>query len=91
MLFRYELQSIEVLQIPEWDGFRASIQSRFPSAEFRTYIEESTSGGSVSGSHVVTLVSLTPKFGTEDDYARWYDEEHVPLLRQVPGFLRARR
>ncbi len=27
----------------------------------------------------------------EDEFNRWYDEEHIPLLSQVPGVLRARR
>jgi hypothetical protein len=27
----------------------------------------------------------------EDEFNRWYDEEHLPLLSQVPGVLRARR
>jgi hypothetical protein len=27
----------------------------------------------------------------EDEFNRWYDEEHVPLLVQVPGVLSARR
>ena len=27
----------------------------------------------------------------EDEFNRWYDDEHIPLLSQVPGVLRARR
>jgi len=27
----------------------------------------------------------------EDEFNHWYDEEHLPLLSQVPGVLRARR
>jgi hypothetical protein len=27
----------------------------------------------------------------EDEFNRWYDEEHMPMLAQVPGVLRARR
>jgi len=27
----------------------------------------------------------------EDEFNRWYDEEHLPLLSQVPGVMRARR
>lgn len=27
----------------------------------------------------------------EDEFNRWYDEEHLPMLSQVPGVLRARR
>ena len=27
----------------------------------------------------------------EDEFNRWYDEEHIPLLSRVPGVLRARR
>jgi hypothetical protein len=29
--------------------------------------------------------------GYEDEFNRWYDEEHLPMLGSVPGVLRARR
>jgi hypothetical protein len=32
---------------------------------------------------------MEPREGWEEDFHRWY--EHVPLLMQVPGWLRVRR
>ncbi|OAA57422.1 Dimeric alpha-beta barrel [Niveomyces insectorum RCEF 264] len=36
-------------------------------------------------------VSLTDAPGAEDALVRWYEEEHIPLLAKVPGWLRTRR
>jgi hypothetical protein len=33
----------------------------------------------------------TPAVGDEDDLTAWYDEEHTPMLMQIPGWLRVRR
>lgn len=37
------------------------------------------------------LVATDVKGGTEEDYNRWYDEEHIPMLAAVPGWVRSRR
>lgn len=36
-------------------------------------------------------VSLQDGEGNEEELSRWYNEEHVPLLQQVPGWRRTRR
>lgn len=38
---------------------------------------------------VIVSISIPPEH--ESEFHRWYDEEHVPLLRKVPGWLRTRR
>jgi antibiotic biosynthesis monooxygenase (ABM) superfamily enzyme len=44
-----------------------------------------------SKKHVLIIVrgDVTP--GMEEEFNRWYDEEHIPLLLKVPGVLWARR
>jgi len=37
----------------------------------------------------VAIGDAPPQY--EDEFNRWYDEEHLPMLSQVPGVLRARR
>lgn len=37
------------------------------------------------------FVAVDVKPGTEDEYNKWYDEEHTPLLSKVPGWIRSRR
>ncbi|KAJ3558547.1 hypothetical protein NM688_g864 [Phlebia brevispora] len=37
------------------------------------------------------FVAVNVKPGTEDAYNKWYDEEHIPLLSKVPGWIRSRR
>ncbi|KAI5293901.1 hypothetical protein KEM52_005040 [Ascosphaera acerosa] len=40
---------------------------------------------------VCISVVITLKPGQEDEFQKWYREEHMPLLSKVPGFLRIRR
>lgn len=37
------------------------------------------------------VVETTPAAGWEEEFQRWYDEEHLPGLAQVPGCIRAQR
>ena len=39
----------------------------------------------------ITLTETELAPGAEKEYARWFDEEHVPLLARVPGWCRSRR
>src|SRR6266568_1089900 len=43
--------------------------------------------------NALVAVSLTLHSGKdkEEELARWYTEEHTPLLSKVPGWLRTRR
>ncbi|EIW57247.1 uncharacterized protein TRAVEDRAFT_168885 [Trametes versicolor FP-101664 SS1] len=38
---------------------------------------------------VVVEVEVKPE--TEDEFNKWYEEEHIPLLAKVPGWVRSRR
>jgi hypothetical protein len=37
------------------------------------------------------LVEMDVKPEAEKDFNQWYDEEHIPLLAKVPGWVRSRR
>ncbi|KAA1468025.1 hypothetical protein DENSPDRAFT_365059 [Dentipellis sp. KUC8613] len=39
----------------------------------------------------VVIVSTEVKPEGEEEFNKWYDEEHVPLLAAVPGWIRSRR
>lgn len=46
--------------------------------------------GHVEGT-TVSIVSIEVEDEHAEDFHRWYDEEHVPMLMKVPGWLRSRR
>ncbi|EIW53839.1 uncharacterized protein TRAVEDRAFT_51581 [Trametes versicolor FP-101664 SS1] len=39
----------------------------------------------------MSVVEIEVKEGAEDEFNKWYDEEHVPMLAKVPGWMRSRR
>ena len=38
---------------------------------------------------LLVMIDIDPAY--EEDFNRWYDEEHIPALSAVPGTLLARR
>ena len=42
-------------------------------------------------SRFVLFTSGDVQPGGEDTFARWYDEEHIPMLSALPGWVRSRR
>jgi len=42
-------------------------------------------------SNIVVANSFTPVPGTEVKFHKWYEEDYVPALREVPGWARTRR
>ncbi|KAI0327394.1 hypothetical protein GY45DRAFT_1133194 [Cubamyces sp. BRFM 1775] len=44
------------------------------------------------GSYIsVVEVDVKQEPGIEEDFNKWYDEEHIPMLAKVPGWVRSRR
>ncbi|KAF7297966.1 hypothetical protein HMN09_01017500 [Mycena chlorophos] len=41
---------------------------------------------SSKGKHFLVFNGMTPDAGTEDEFNAWYAEEHIPMLRRVPGW-----
>ncbi len=46
--------------------------------------------GHVAGT-TVSIVSIDVDEEHVDEFHKWYDEEHVPMLMKIPGWLRSRR
>lgn len=42
-------------------------------------------------SKLIYITATEPETGWEDEFNRWYDEEHIPNLHGLPGYLSARR
>ncbi|KAF7296029.1 hypothetical protein MKEN_01417900 [Mycena kentingensis (nom. inval.)] len=45
-----------------------------------------TSIPTAPGKHFLVFNGMTPDEGMEDEFRRWYAEEHIPMLTQVPGW-----
>lgn len=99
----YDLDGIEVLRSEEYKYALAarsdreiSVLQRLRPLERRVYqgIGSKTSGLLESGrvqAKFFIFVSMTPSIESEADFNAWYNEEHVPMLMRVPGWLRTRR
>jgi len=99
-LATYELERPEVLETPEYlahvgDHFtpwskrvlgRCTVFRRWACAQI-------TPGDAWPAAEAVALfVAIGDvRAGHEEEFNRWYDEEHLPMLARVPGVLRARR
>jgi len=46
--------------------------------------------GHVAGT-TISIVSIDVDEQHAEEFHRWYDEEHVPMLMKIPGWLRSRR
>lgn len=103
-LATYELDSPEVLTTPEYlahvgDHFtpwskrclgRATLFRRWAAGETgRAHDTLAVPADQEARALFISLGDIPP--GHEAEFNRWYDEEHVPLISQVPGVLRARR
>jgi antibiotic biosynthesis monooxygenase (ABM) superfamily enzyme len=42
-------------------------------------------------SKLIYITATEPEPGWEEEFNRWYDEEHIPNLRALPGYFSARR
>jgi hypothetical protein len=79
------------------------ITSGLATLERRIYSLLSTDGSAASGdaasgdaasgdpAPVILSVAMSVPAGSQDDMDAWYTQEHIPLLLQVPGWLRIRR
>jgi hypothetical protein len=99
-LATYELERPEVLDAPEYlghvgDGFTPwSKRCLGRAVVFRRWAcEQINPGGALppAGARAIFLACGDVPAAHEAEFNRWYDEEHVPLLRRVEGVLAARR
>jgi len=98
-LVLYDLESPDVLDSPEYKalGATASEQDKTVGAglatlDRRIYTQLSSDGAAPDEPAPVLLtVALSVPAGAEDDLQAWYTDEHIPMLREVPGWRRIRR
>jgi len=99
-LATYELEHPEVLETPAYlkhvgDGCTPWTKRCLGrAAVFRRWACEQINPGDLlppAQSRAVFLASGDVPAQHEAEFNRWYDEEHVPMLRQVDGVLAARR
>jgi len=99
-LATYELERPEVLDTPEYlrhigDGSTPwTKRSLGRAAVFRRWACEQINPGELAapaGSRALFLACGDVPAEHDAEFNRWYDEEHVPLLRKVDGVLAARR
>jgi hypothetical protein len=98
-LATYELVTPGVLQTTEYlEHYRSPSPWTRRSLEntivFRRWACEQINPGDapphmMSHAQFVAIGDSPPEH--EDEFNRWYDEEHIPMLSRVPGVLRARR
>ncbi|KAF8068617.1 hypothetical protein FPV67DRAFT_1414813 [Lyophyllum atratum] len=48
-------------------------------------------GATALPSKFTLVVGMAPSPDKEEDFNKWYEEEHLGLMSKVPGFIRARR
>jgi hypothetical protein len=96
----YDLQSVNVLQSPEY--LRIGFHSPSPwtrrlmpkTKRVLRFVGEQITPGNVlapKGAGGLLFMGFNVQPGMEDEYARWMDEEHLPRLAKVPGVMSARR
>ncbi|HEX7124615.1 MAG TPA: hypothetical protein VF406_02420 [Thermodesulfobacteriota bacterium] len=99
-LATYDLESPEVLETPEYlahvgDNFTPwSKRCLSRAVVFRRWACEQILPGRAAGHADAAAVFLACRdvpAEHEAEFNRWYDEEHVPMVRRVPGVLGARR
>ena len=101
----YDLASADVLQSREYvalreeerdrpTGIAQRVVPRFQNLA-RTVYEEITPNPTEyrppAEAKILLAAMLVPRPDREEEYNAWYDTEHLPALRSVPGFLSARR
>jgi hypothetical protein len=96
----YELDDVAVLNSPEYTDLHANrpsgeteILASLPSPpDRRVYnAEEEFVADDWDPAAATVAVAVWMTVEDRDDFARWYSEEHVPLLFKVPGWMRTRR
>ncbi|KAF9446141.1 hypothetical protein P691DRAFT_225301 [Macrolepiota fuliginosa MF-IS2] len=70
-----------------YEGTILSIECR----AYRSYPDQAASELVPVKGGTLIINCMTPSQESEESFDRWYAEEHIPLLRAVPGWLSSRR
>lgn len=101
----YDVKSSSVLQSEEYQNLgknrserEKSVISRLTPLDRRVYKKIGTGLWNIGiGTNdaltpkIFVLISLTPKPELEEEFHRWYEQEHIEMLSKCPGWLRSRR
>jgi len=95
----YELDGPEVIDSPGYKALAGQASERdkgvmaaLGTLERRVFEQISEDGSPVGRpAPMILAVSLSVPAESEADLSAWYTEEHIPMLLQVPGWLRIRR
>jgi hypothetical protein len=99
----YDLESVAVLSSPAYlkiydppSPWTVAIRKHFRTAISNVYVDITRPHAGQSGDpdrtgNGLLLVMSDIPSDQEEDFNRWYDEEHMAERMAVPGFLRARR
>ncbi|KZV74892.1 hypothetical protein PENSPDRAFT_154043 [Peniophora sp. CONT] len=103
----YDLESVAALKNPAYTKLTATrseresnIFAKLGVVDLRVY--DAYSGPSVpapsprfdetkGAPSTVIIETVIPEGAAEDEYNKWFDEEHLPLVSRFPGWLRSRR
>ncbi|KAF8342601.1 uncharacterized protein EI90DRAFT_3029553 [Cantharellus anzutake] len=101
----YTIEDISIFSDPEYTILReqrspreADIVARLAALDRRIYslisdtnpMPDALRPSSIASNIVVTN-SFTPAPGTEEKFHKWYEEEYIHALKQIPGWARTRR
>lgn len=102
----YDLTSPDVLAQPPYSELAAkrterdtSIVSRLALVDRRTYTlrepvyppKAGAAYDALAPGPFVSIVEIEAKAEFQDQFDQWYDEEHIPMIAKVPGWLRSCR
>jgi hypothetical protein len=96
----YDLQSVDVLQSPQYQAIGAQNPSPWTRRilakcqRVLRFVGSQITPGDVLAPHGaggLLFMGFNIAPGSDDEYAHWMDEEHLPRLAKVPGVLSARR
>ena len=96
----YDLESLEVLETEEYarlrrerpEGEQDIIDAMGSPLDRRIYRHLGTyENSSWAGSTPTAALGVWMSVSDSDDFAKWYEQEHIPMLFAAPGWLRIRR
>ncbi|WP_459548617.1 hypothetical protein [Nocardia sp. X0981] len=100
----YFLDDMAALKTPAYETLKSDPPDRTARmlanvSHFTRYIADQisdtapdgTPSDETGGDHVLFAVAFNVPAEEEGDFEGWYEDEHVPLLMKVPGWLRVRR
>jgi hypothetical protein len=97
-LVLYELDCPEIIDSAEYRALGAQASDRdkaiaagLTTLDRRVYEQISLDGPVGPVAPVILAVALSVPAGAEEDLDAWYADEHIPMLLDVPGWLRIRR